>query len=1082
MTAGADAWATAPALTPSAGQVGIWIQDRMGAADAYNVSFAYRLDSSLDVAAVTAAVQESIGRHEVFRTVFREVGGEVAALVAADPPPLDFHRARIGPDDVGAVLESSWRTPFDLTSDRLVRVRLLDVDGDHHVLSFTVHHIVFDDWSMGVLLDELAELYRDGAPPPSPVNDGDAMAAHRSWAAARRSHASHQARLDVAAGALADAPERLDLPRRKSDSTAQRGWSGASSEAVLDEDVAAGVRAAAMKAGCTEYVLYLAAWATLVGIYAQHDDITVGTPVADRLGRGTTDLVGYFLNTLVVRQHVHAELTFTDVLEATRDAFYGAVENADVPYEDVVHALSGRRENPAAPLFSVWFALDDATSGLTLDGVAVERIAVPTTAAKFELALYVSLGATGHQLAVEYSSTLYDAAVVDGMLRHYRRLLGLVVGDPDVRVRDITVLGDDEVAALRRWERREGPRQVPGHLHAEFTATALREGERVAIEHAHTSVSYAELKAASDGIAARLRAAGVTPGTVVGVSVARSPAMVAAVLGVLATGAGYVALDPAHPASRLDHMIADSDVRVVVTDEASAGPMSAFGVVTIPAEGTGATEAVVPVAANPKDLAYVTYTSGSTGKPKGIRMSHGAVWNLLDWQRRHYASIGRGHRTLQFAALSFDVSAQEIFGALCTGGVLVLIDQHERDAVHDVMRVVRDRRVDRVFMAAPALLEAVESAVALDVVPDRLRVLVSGSEQLVVTEALRTFLTRLHPDARLFNEYGPSETHVATMYQAPADPARWPAWMPIGTPVGDTEVRLLDAHGRRTPPGSVGEICLAGPGLADGYSRLPATTARAFVPDPHGTGPGARMYRTGDLARFLPGGDLEFLGRRDSQIKIRGFRVELEEVRAVLDAAAQVAQSFVMVTARAGQNVITAFWSRVPGVAGDPWAHLHDHLPSYMVPARLVEIGEFPLTAHGKVDQRALLAAHPDDDTTGPRTTRAEPTGDPRSLAVAGAMAAVLGRESVGEHDDFFELGGHSLLANRLVWTLESEGIAAVTLRAVFDGRTAARIAALAPAAAPRRVAAAPRPESVADRLSSLIDQLGGDGPDERTS
>lgn len=1046
-----DVWALGSPFKPSEGQVGIWIQDRMGAADAYNVPFAYRLASSIDPEAVLSAVGQLVARHEVFRTVFREVDGEITGLVADEPPPADFRYERVALEWVGARLESSWRTPFDLTSERLIRGCLLDVDGDHYILSFTIHHIIFDDWSMGIFLDELAQSYlahRIESARSIAARDDQRMAAHRRWASARPTSATYERQLDSAVGALADAPERLDLPRRRSASEGPSDWKGESVEGLLDQKTAAKIRSVAMETGCTEYVFYLAAWAALVGIYAQHDDITIGTPAADRLGPDAADLVGYFLSTLVVRHSVPPECTFTEVLEHAREAFYGSVENAEVPYEVVARAMSGQREDPAAPLFSVWFALDEATSDLILDGVTADRIAIPSVTAKFELSLFVSLGTEHHRLALEYSTAHYEPAVVNAMMRHYQHLLDVVANDPGIRMRDINVLGEDELATLRRRGRREGPRQDPRHLLSEFHATVQREADNVAIEHADVSVTYAQLRAMADGVAGRLRAAGVEPGDAVGVSVSRSPAMIAALLGVLTAGAGYVAIDPAYPPARLEYMIADSGIRVAVADESAAAQMAALGVSTVPASGPFAIGDMTSPGSNPSDLAYVTYTSGSTGRPKGIRMSHAAVWNVLDWQRRQYKSIGRGHRTLQFAAVSFDNSVLEIFGALCSGGVLVLIDEHERDAVHDIMRVVHERKVDRVLMTAPALLEAAESAVALNIVPDRLRVIVSGSEQLVVTDALRTFLSRLHPDARLFNEYGPSETHVATMYEAPADPAQWPTWAPIGTPVGDTEVRLLDAQGRLRPIGSVGEICLAGPGLADGYSRQPGMTAKAFVPDPHSDYPGGRMYRTGDLGRYLRGGDLEFLGRRDTQIKIRGFRIELEEIRAVLDEAEQVAQSFVMVTSRAGQNVISAFWVRSPSLATDEelWAYLHDHLPAYMVPTRLIEIDQFPLTAHGKVDQRALDAAHPDDGITGPPPRQANPDADPRSLAVAAVMAKVLGLESVGVDDDFFELGGHSLLANRLVWTLESEGIATVTLRGVFEGKTAARIAALASA------------------------------------
>ncbi len=1081
-----------PAVALSEGQIGLWIQDQLGAGGAYNVSFAYRLGRTLDVDAMREAVLAAVARHQAFRTVFRESDGTVVGQVLADPPPVEVNLEWATQADADQRLRASWTTPFELSAERLVRVLLLDVESDHYVLSFTVHHIVFDDWSMGLWLDELEALYaaqRGGGSRMTTEPDDTRMGAYQRWANERRASPDRGRRLEAAVELLSEVPQRLDLPRRKVE-PGSASWQGSAVEAVLDVGVADRVRAVARASGCTEYVLYHAAWATLVSIYSQHPVIAVGTPIADRLGVNADALVGYFLNTVVVRHDIRDENTFADVLVSAREAFFQGVENADASYEEVVRSLASSREDPTAPLFSTWFALDDATSDLTLDGVTVERLEVPVSTAKFELALFVSLGRPRHRLVLEYMSALYDRSTMESMLRHYIALLDVVTTDPAIRVRDIDILDTAEREVLERWGARGATPGESKNIAAEFARTARTFPQHMAVEHGDVQLTYSALHRMVDAVSAHLRAVGVGPGDVVGVAVGRSPAMVAAVLGALTAGAAYVALDPGYPRARLNHMVADCGVRVVLADRSTADRIGELGIpVMIPVDA-----ATVPLGEptpsdqlSPTALAYVTYTSGSTGTPKGIRMSHAAVWNLLGWQQQHYASVGRGHRTLQFAALSFDVSAQEIFGALCNGGVLVLIDQAERDAIHGIMALVRDRRVDRVFMAAPALLEAVESAVALGVVPDRLRVVVSGSEQLVVSDALRTFFQALPPDARLHNEYGPSETHVATMFEAPADPTLWPTWMPIGRPVGETEVRLLDAHLRLAPPGSVGEICLSGPGLADGYSGLPRATAQAFVPDPYSAHAGARMYRTGDIARFLPDGSIEFLGRRDTQVKIRGYRIELEEIRAVLDAVGPVAQSFVMLSDQAGQSAIAAFWVRRAGEqsADDVdvvWKHLREHLPSYMLPAHLIEVPAFPLTPHGKVDQRALVATHLDPVGLVAHVHTPDPSGDPLALAIVAVMARILDRADLGEHDDFFAFGGNSLLANRLVWTLEVEQTAAVGLRAIFDGRTAVGIAALALPPRPRGVPSRAQAASVSETLSSLIDQIGKGAPDGRTT
>lgn len=1113
----------------SAGQEGIWLQDRMGAGAAYNIPVAFRLDGRVDETALVASVGHTVARHAAFRTLFLD-DGEVHGVVLDDPPPLSFAAESVTDDALPGVLDALWHSPFDLTGDIPFRGRLLRL-GAGHVLTFTVHHIVFDDWSMRIFLRELAAEYaaRSAAPgrtDRAPEGRAADLAPYLRFLDRRHSRSgAPRRRQRVRCAELLDGvPERLELPRRGDRDLRRttRSWRGESVGGALDTTTGAGLERLVRETGCTGFLVHLAAWSLLVSIYSGQHDIPVGTPVADRLTPGAEDVVGYFLNTVVVRTRVPGGATFRDVLEAARAAFFDSLENAEVPHEEVVRELASRRNDPSAPLFSVWFATDDRTEdgpadGFTLPGAEVTRIDVPVRTSKFELALFVSFEPEHTRFALEFDSEAYTRRTATAMAGHYASLLAQVAAEPDVPVSRLSLLSAEEVARLERWGTAPqapgdpaappasggpapAPSRQPAHLAHAFDTVADAAPGDTAIEHAGGSVTYGELADRSRLFARHLTAAGVRKGESVGLALARSPDMVAALLGVLRTGAAYVPLDTAQPVSRLRHIAAGSGLTRIVADTSTAGTVRGLGAGLLMVPGTGEAsgtavgrEAAEPApavspAVSPHDVAYVTFTSGSTGKPKGIRVSHRAAWNLIGWQRQAHPSLGRGARTLQFASLSFDVSLQEIFGALTSGGILVLIDEDERDRVHDVMRLVRDRAVERLFLPAPALLEAVESAVAQGVVPTRLRTVVSGSEQLVVTGALRTFMERL-PGARLHNEYGPSETHVATAYAAPADPRAWRTWLPVGRPVGGTEVRLLDPASRRVPAGCVGEVCLSGPGLADGYSRMPAATARAFVPDPFSREPGARMYRTGDLARHLPSGDLEFLGRRDSQVKIRGFRVELEEVRTVLEGSPYVAAGFVRSVQRGGEQAVVAYWTPSGQAVVDPDAevaeevlrHLHDGLPRYMVPAALLRVDAFPLTGNGKVDV-ARLPPVPEPGplsagslSAGPsRDTPSAVPDDPLVRAVAAVMARVLGREAVGEDADFFALGGHSLTANRLVWTLAATEGVQVSLRSVFEGRTPVGIAARA--SRPDPVPAPRAPDGVraaGPRLTALMEELG---------
>lgn len=1037
-------------LTP--GQQGIWVQDSLGMGSAYNVAFAYRLGRGLDPRRIVAAVENVLGAHAALRTRIRLQKGNLTATISAPGTGIEVARRCVEVEEAPGILLRSWQEPFNLSEDLPVRALLLDV-GDHHVLSVTVHHIVFDDWSMGICLDEIAACYRLG-PVAAPDPDDSKLSQHltrwRSEIEAAGPAREHTLRRR--AESFDDTPERLDLPSPLSSHVSSDDRQGASQHAVVDPPTAQAIRALAAENGCTEYMVYLTAWAALVSVYTQNSDVAVGTPFAQRSRTGAEDLVGYFLDSLVLRQRLDEDATFADTVAVMRETFFDAIDDSSlVSYEDVVRAIRGR--DPTTPLFTTWFAWQRSDADLHLEGVDVKRIEVPVAVAKFNLALFVTHDDDRLRLDLEHALSAYDGATARSILRHYVWLLEQVSRHPGIRLAELNLLTETELEDLRRWGRgpATGSRPPTSHVDALVWAQAVAHPDALAILHGDSTMTYSALARRASQWTDVLREHGVRPGQIIGIAMDRSPELVAAILGVLRAGAGYVALDLNDPVERLRYVVADSDVRLVVSDN-FAGSVDELGFSFLDPSDLTDQEPSGKLVERPSvesTLAYVTYTSGSTGRPKGIQMTHGGLENLLHWQRETYPDVALGTRTLQFASLGFDVSAQEIFGTLQTGGTLVMISKDQRDAVHDIMRIVRDARVERLFMPGPALLEAVASAVALALKLRDLRIVVSGSEQLVATDTLRAFFIDCAPSARLFNEYGPSETHVATMYAADSDPTVWPTWMPIGAPIGGTEVRVLDAQGRRTLPGSIGEIHLSGLGLAQGYTGMPAATAAAFIPDTHSSTPGARTYRTGDLARYDSSGVLQYLGRRDSQVKVRGFRIELEEVRTILDSAHGVAQAFVTATGHPNKTQLIGYWRRQAGsdvTEGLLRAFLADHLPGYMVPAALREVDHLPLTKNGKVDSRALaaqweVAAHyPGGDLEDDESQDV----DPLTAAVASTMAEVLECDQLKPWDDFFSLGGNSLLANRLVWMLVASKVAHVTLRAVMEGRTPRRIAAVA--------------------------------------
>ncbi|MZF89093.1 non-ribosomal peptide synthetase [Streptomyces sp. SID5643] len=1069
------------------GQERLWMLDQLHPGSCqYNIPMAWRIEGDLDEDGLSRGLRELCRRHEALRTVFHVRDGRPEQRVVDDLPvlvvedlgsvaPQERHRA------VADRLRADAGTPFDLTAGPAVRMRLYRHDDHTRTLSITVHHIVFDDWSSTVLERDLAALCRAAGAgglehaQPLPTR-------YLDWVVRERERIPSAEQLEYWRTRLDGAPATIELPV---DSAAGDGPAPALQEtvAVAQEDIESLDRLARSE-GATSFMVMLAAWSALLHRASGQTDLVIGTPYALRESADTHELIGFFLNTLALRTDLAGDPSFRQLLARTRSTATDAFARSDVPFDSVVQALSPERAGARHPLFQVWFATDSADgAGLDLPGVTCTRIPLDGGEAKFDLALFVTHRPDATELVLEFDSSLFERAAIAYLGRQLGRLITSIAAEPDLPLsaHDLFDPGERELV-LRTWNATDRPYQTPALVHHWFEQQAARTPDATAVEFGDERVTYVQLDRRADAVAQALRRAGAGHGVYVGIALRRSVDMVAAVLGTLKAQAAYVALDLSHPEERVALLLEDTGAPVVLVDGTTAQrlphtPARRIDMAGIPQEpdaggapgGPGATAGSV---------AYVTYTSGSTGRPKGILMSHRAVGNLVAWQLDRYGPWQPGYRTLQFASLSFDVSFQEIFSSLATGGTLVLITEDERRDVHGLAALLNRRRVQRLFIPAAALQQVAEGFRASGLPPRTLDTVIAGSEQLVVTDDLRELFAAL-PEGRLHNEYGPSETHVTTAHTLPADPAQWPSWVPIGRPIANTRVYVLDAQRNPTPVGSRGEVYIGGIGLAHGYLGRPDLTTAAFVPDPYAPEPGARMYRTGDIARHLPNGDLEFLGRTDGQVKIRGFRVELGEVQANLDAHPGVRSAFVRVDGqRSDQRRLVAYVVPATGQELDAArlrAFLQRRLPDYMIPSAFVLLDRFPLTVNGKVDQRGL--PEPDFAAHGAADTFVEPR-DALEKEIAAEWEALLSVPRVGRDDDFFSLGGHSLLATRLLWSLRARLSVELALGEFYRLPTVAGLAGSVRRAQADRPAtadgASDPPQGAEQRLDALFDDLLG--------
>ncbi|MFJ6074073.1 amino acid adenylation domain-containing protein [Streptomyces sp. NPDC093065] len=1040
-----------PALIPlSPAQRRLWfLQQLHGPGADYNIPFVARLTGPLDVPALREALRDVQLRHESLRTVFPSTAGTPRQHVLA-PEDLEDPLTVLDAFDRdldGAVTEAVT-APFDVEHRPPLRATLLRLGAQQHVVALVVHHIAADQWSARPLLADLAAAYgarvRGKAPelPPLPVQYAD-------WTLWLRDRLGQDGGGDVSAGEdagalagqlrywreqLAGLPEETALPADRP-RPATPSFRGGFARFTVPPHTHRGLRALARSAAGSLFMVSHAALAALLTRTGAGTDVVIGTPVAGRHDTALDDMVGFFVNNLVLRTDTSGDPDFTTLLERARRTDLAAYAHADVPFETLVTELSPHRSLARHPLFQVMLAYENrAADEIGLPGVTTTAIRAAAGAAKFDLTftLVERDGADGLEGVLEYARDLFEPATAEALARRYVRLLTAVAEQPTTPLHRIDLLDADERAALLAGPRTARPAlpHASGTLPALFARQVAAHGARPALAGptlagaARTELTYRQVDEAADRLAALLTAHGARPEHRVAVALPRTVEAVVAMLAVLKAGAAYVPVDPGYPAERIAHMLTDS--APVLTLTAPGAPLDGTPCLELdPAlltAGPPAAEARGWRTLASASAAYVIYTSGSTGRPKGVVVSHAGLPDLAATLHDGFGA-GPGSRVLQFASLSFDTSVWEIVMALTAGAALEIVPAEQRLGA-PLAEFLTAHSVTHLTVP-PAVLAALPPA-AVD----------PGSTLIVAGEACPPGLIRdWAARTRMFNSYGPTETTVdATLWRCTADGLRGPA--PIGRPVDGTAVRLLDAHLQPVPPGTAGELYVSGTGLARGYLGRPALTAERFVADPYGP-PGTRMYRTGDLARRNADGELEYLGRADGQVKLRGFRIELGEVERSLTALPGVRQAAAVLREDTpGRPMLVGYPVPEPG-AGPTEGELLDalarDLPDYLVPSRLVVLDALPLSPNGKVDRTALPAPT--------RATGTLPAGDGPAGELTTLFGEVLNLDRVAADDSFFALGGDSISSIQLVARARATGLD-LSARQVFELRTPQALAA----------------------------------------
>ncbi len=1033
----------------------LWFLDQLEpGSPLYNIPSALRLSGRLDVQALERSLNEVIRRHETLRTTFAVQDGQPVQVIAAQGalplPVVDLRSLPSTSREAEALRLATQEAgqPFDLSGGPLIRASLLRVAEEEYIIFLTMHHIISDGWSMGVLVREIIELYESftiGHHSPLPelsLQYVDFAGWQRKWLSGKRL----EEQLQYWQKQLGENPAPiLELPTDRPRS-ARRTSQGAERSFTLSPELSAALNHLSQQAGVTLFMTLLAAFQVLLYRYSGQEDICVGTPIANRTRAEIEGLIGFFVNTLVMRGDLSGGVTFRELLARTRETALGAYAHQDMPFEKLVDTLQPERDLSHPPIFQVMFALQNLPPGLRkLKNLTVAPVNLHSGTAKFDLTLVMAEGDARLSGSLEYNSDLFEARSIERFLGNFQVLLESIVADPGCKISALPILTPAEREQLLLvWNSAPNPAPQGQCIHQLFEAQAERAPQAVAVACAGQELTYRELEERANQLAQHLIRSGVKPDTLVGLSVERSIDMLVGILGILKAGGAYVPLDPNYPRERLDLICHDAQLKIVLTTSALykdwAGRDGVLEVVDLDRPlSSECTRAGLPQV-SPTSLAYVLFTSGSTGKPKGVMIEHRNVLALL----YGFEQVAPCETPLVGASVSpfgFDVSVWEFFCVLCFGGTLHLLLPDTYADPQEFADYLIQKHITNAYIP-PALLTGVVGRLEESQDPIALKRILVGVEPIKQSTLQR--FRDLSPHLRILNGYGPTEATVcATLY--PFDSAaEAERRTPIGVSVPGYDTHVVSNELELVPLGVTGELIIGGPGVARGYLNDPEMTRERFVPQPFAEFPGKWVYRTGDPVRRLPDGNIEFIGRVDHQVKVRGFRVELGEIETVLSQHPAVREGIVL--ARESQASGDAFPTKylvayiVPAQPEPPSVpelrkFLQDRLPEYMLPSAFVFLEAIPLTANGKIDRRALpipsdLRPELENAYVAPRT--------PSEEILAGLWSEVLGVQQVGVHDNFFDLGGHSLLATRLASRIRETFEVEIPLRAVFEAPTVA--------------------------------------------
>jgi len=1030
-------------------QQGFWVLNQlMPETSLYHTPVAVRLTGCLDLTALKVALNLIVARHAALRTTFATVEGTPSQLVAGevllDLPVIDLSRE---PDtergvSVAHILQDEVSRPFDLSCGPLIRSLLLRLDEQEHILLVTMHHIVTDGWSVGIFQRELSELYKSftagerPALPELPIQYPDYSYWQRQWFAGEL----YESQLSYWKREFETLPSALELPtdHPRPNVQAYRAFRGAHHSIRLSPQLTADLKMLSQKQGVTLFMTLLAAYQILLHRHTGEDDIAVGTPIAGRQMPETENLIGLFINTLPMRTNLGGDPSFGEVLTRVKATALGAYAHQDLPFERLVRELQPERTLAHNPLFQVMFVLQsEEIEPLQLPGLVTEHFRVGHIMANFDLTLDVVEKDGQLTCLFESNADLFESATVERFMGHFETLLEGIIANPEQRVSDLPLLTDAEREQLLvEWNDTKTKYPTQACIQELFEEQVRKTPDVPALLCDDRNVTYRELNWRANQLGHYLTKRGVGPDTRVGVCLHRSPEMIVVLLGILKAGGAYVPLDPEYPNSRLQFMLEDAQVPVLITQKSLREklPRNTAEIICLdelPENVANESQSDPEIPTTPDTLAYVMYTSGSTGKPKGVAVTHRNVVRLV--RNTNYASFSPDEIFLQSATISFDASTFEIWGSLLNGARLALMPPGAC-SLGELGQALRRYQVTTLWLTAGLFHLMVDNH--LDDLRG-VRQLLAGGDVLSMPD-VKKVLAELK-DTRLINGYGPTESTTFACCYPITDLTNVNGSVPIGRPISNTSVYILDRCRNPVPIGVQGELYIGGDGVARGYLDRPELNAERFVRDPFSQVPGARLYRTGDLVRYRPNGEIEFIGRVDNQVKVRGFRIELGEIESALAEHPSVREAIVVARKDNGDKHLDAYLVSRPGLTpsiDEVREFLKDKLPDYMVPSMFMVLDSLPLSPAGKVDRRALPPAKGLDTTK----SFAPPT-DELELKLSRIWERVLGLSSIGVNDNFFELGGHSLLAVRLFAQIEKSFGRNLPLATLFQAPTVKQLA-----------------------------------------